>query len=646
MKVDHPLSFVKRWEVFEQKWISRLSCSFPLEPFSPSVWEVMKCVRDVAFLTQLKQSQRHRSSRERTWLDESSAHTGILVEGPPGCGAVDFAWLLASTCGKGEQSNFPVLVDLDAFLIGKQPLLRNSENREAVVQSLESVLDGVITPSFLKRGHADTTICPTFVIFRHLSSVLNSQYRDASGIAVSSVIIELISAYTHRWAISNAPVVSLFPCIWSGAEMRRGGCALPQGLMTLVGGVSDRVRLPTALSTAHRHCILKFIAGKRNNSISVGEDSLGHAAELTIGFLIEDLEALVSTWTEIEMDAAPVAPPLNRSDGWPLVLSTLSLIKAHQSSCPASSLTSSSMAEGSIPTWAITAHKQLGSEGENGRMLSPLKTDGITRKTSRKTGLSAMVALHNLVTELEVDVVEPIKMYLRPGLMQSVFSKHLIANDDVVFGTRADWLMTAPTPIMSGVLLTGSPGSGKTFIAQCLAEEIGLALRPVNCGDVLGPVVGSSERAIVSLFDAAMQSNTQWGSVILLENVEMLAPKQLGVCEGQNDGPTIERPSDVISRVSSTLLSQMDRIHSNNQAAERSAPGTFRIFIVIATTEDHNRVDCRLIQPHRIGKVYDIDQHLKETPPLNRACCLLEHYLIGRVSEQSEESRLKRLVYS
>lgn len=56
-----------------------------------------------------------------------------------------------------------------------------------------------------------------------------------------------------------------------------------------------------------------------------------------------------------------------------------------------------------------------------------------------------------------------------------------------------------------GVLLHGKPGTGKTMIAQALANEIGAELRTVQSTDIYASYLGDSEKRIKDIFERVKQ---------------------------------------------------------------------------------------------------------------------------------------------
>ena len=72
-----------------------------------------------------------------------------------------------------------------------------------------------------------------------------------------------------------------------------------------------------------------------------------------------------------------------------------------------------------------------------------------------------------------------------------------------------------------GILLSGPPGSGKTFIAAQLSRELGHHFFPAAPADLLAARVGEAEKRVAGLFSAARRCAP---STVLLEDLDTLLP--------------------------------------------------------------------------------------------------------------------------
>lgn len=71
----------------------------------------------------------------------------------------------------------------------------------------------------------------------------------------------------------------------------------------------------------------------------------------------------------------------------------------------------------------------------------------------------------------------------------------------------------------NGILLTGDPGNGKTFIAEALAGELGLPYMPITYGDVASKWINQTTEQVVAAFDSALRAAP---CVLFLDEIDSL----------------------------------------------------------------------------------------------------------------------------
>ena len=74
-------------------------------------------------------------------------------------------------------------------------------------------------------------------------------------------------------------------------------------------------------------------------------------------------------------------------------------------------------------------------------------------------------------------------------------------------------------------LLYGTPGNGKTWIAQAAANEAGVTFQLVKPEEILGEYVGQSEKAVAAVFQRARASKP---TLLFLDEVDGLVSKKKG----------------------------------------------------------------------------------------------------------------------
>jgi transitional endoplasmic reticulum ATPase len=126
-----------------------------------------------------------------------------------------------------------------------------------------------------------------------------------------------------------------------------------------------------------------------------------------------------------------------------------------------------------------------------------------------------------------------------------------------------------------GVLLTGSPGTGKTLIARAVSNEVRAHFIHVNGPEIIHKYYGESEAKLRQVFDEARRNAP---SVIFLDELDALAPKRAQVI------------GDVEKRVVAQLLALMDGLVERGQV------------VVMGATNLPDMIDPALRRPGRFDR--------------------------------------------
>ena len=124
------------------------------------------------------------------------------------------------------------------------------------------------------------------------------------------------------------------------------------------------------------------------------------------------------------------------------------------------------------------------------------------------------------------------------------------------------------------ILLYGSPGTGKTYISEALANEIDATFIQKNISDILQKYIGESEKQIKNLFEDAREREGK--TVIFIDEIDSIAKKR-------NSSETSEARNSVLNE----LLSQMSS--RNNE----------KIFLIFATNA-LNLLDSAFLRSGRV----------------------------------------------
>ncbi len=138
--------------------------------------------------------------------------------------------------------------------------------------------------------------------------------------------------------------------------------------------------------------------------------------------------------------------------------------------------------------WDSKAHKNLTLE-KNSKKSNE-------NNTSRK-GLEKVAGMSDLKKQLDVDVIQSLRQIEK-------YQKYGIE-------------------LLNGILLYGPPGCGKTFIARCLAEEIGYSYFEIKPSDLASVYIHGTQEKIAKLFKEAEQEKP---SLIFIDEIDAVLPNR------------------------------------------------------------------------------------------------------------------------
>ncbi|WP_324829154.1 CDC48 family AAA ATPase [Qipengyuania zhejiangensis] len=126
-----------------------------------------------------------------------------------------------------------------------------------------------------------------------------------------------------------------------------------------------------------------------------------------------------------------------------------------------------------------------------------------------------------------------------------------------------------------GVLLHGPPGTGKTRLAQAVANESDASFFTINGPEIMGSGYGESEKRLREVFEEATKSAP---AIVFIDEIDSIAPKRDRV------------PGEAEKRLVAQLLTLMDGLESRAN------------LVVIAATNRPEAIDEALRRPGRFDR--------------------------------------------
>jgi len=128
-----------------------------------------------------------------------------------------------------------------------------------------------------------------------------------------------------------------------------------------------------------------------------------------------------------------------------------------------------------------------------------------------------------------------------------------------------------------GILIYGSPGTGKTLLAKAVANESEANFILVKGPELLSKWVGESEKAVREIFKKARQTSP---TIIFFDEIDSLAPAR-----------SMSSDAHVTQRVVNQLLTEMDGLEPLHNV------------VIIAATNRPDLLDSALLRPGRFDRI-------------------------------------------
>ncbi|XP_064456637.1 peroxisomal ATPase PEX1-like [Ornithodoros turicata] len=135
--------------------------------------------------------------------------------------------------------------------------------------------------------------------------------------------------------------------------------------------------------------------------------------------------------------------------------------------------------------------------------------------------------------------------------------------------------VNSPIRPLSGLLLYGAPGTGKTLLAGIVASECGVNFISIKGPELLSKYIGASEQAVRAVFQRAQSAKP---CIIFFDEFDSIAPRRGHDSTGVTD------------RVVNQLLTLLDGVESSS--------GVY----ILAATSRPDLIDPALLRPGRLDK--------------------------------------------
>ncbi len=164
-----------------------------------------------------------------------------------------------------------------------------------------------------------------------------------------------------------------------------------------------------------------------------------------------------------------------------------------------------------------------------------------------------------------------------------------------------------------GVLLHGPPGTGKTRLAQAVANESEAAFFTINGPEIMGSAYGESEKRLREVFEEAARSQP---AIVFIDEIDSIAPKRdrvQGEAEKRLVAQLLTLMDGLSSRANVVVIAATNRPDAVDEALRR--PGRFDREIVIGVPDEKGRREILGIHTRGmpLGDKVELDELARST---------------------------------
>lgn len=199
--------------------------------------------------------------------------------------------------------------------------------------------------------------------------------------------------------------------------------------------------------------------------------------------------------------------------------------------------------------------------------------------------------------------------------------------------------------ITRGVLLSGPPGTGKSYLAQCIANEAGVPFAYCSSASLQSAFLGMGAMTIWRLYGKARKLTKEWGAVIIfLDELDAIGSSRSGSNNSMMGGAGMFMGGG--SGILNELLMQMDPPSMDNSWTQKlwrslgmNKKTSRPAILTIGATNLVEALDPALKRPGR----FDIS--IAVNPPSTEGRREVLDYYLAKIKNEVDTTQFNRLVF-